>query len=207
MDILLWFSMFFYSGIKPFQCDLCGATLIWQCRLDSHLKRHNNERPFECETCGRKFIQNSDLTHHRKSHSGERNYVCPTCGKTFAESGSLWKHKKTHTGVRNHICSFCGKAYGSMFVLKRHWSTCKRKRSIENDEVVGHTTAAGKGDAEKNIDESEDDPLLAGEPTSNGSDITKKRARKGDLNASRDNTIEVLINEPPEIRLKTFLID
>ena len=202
----------YITGTKPYQCDLCGATFPWRCRLDKHLKAHNNDRPYKCSLCPRAFIQNCDLRVHEKIHSGERNYHCLTCGKTFADSSCLWKHKKTHVKTKNHVCSFCGKAFVNMFVLKRHWTTCKPKRLME----IG--MGAGNGELNNIVPialHRAGEEMVSVTNTDNGPDGefvrdthgSERLIGKGDLSSSAETEVEILINEVPEIPLKSFLTD
>lgn len=62
------------SGEKklPKTCPICGNTYKFQHALDSHMRRHRNEKPFVCSVCGKGFVINFELTRHMRTVSPAR---------------------------------------------------------------------------------------------------------------------------------------
>ncbi|KAF2021856.1 hypothetical protein BU24DRAFT_446777 [Aaosphaeria arxii CBS 175.79] len=80
----------------------CSQRFNRPCRLEAHMRSHNNERPFACDMdgCNKTFPRKDHLNRHMKSaHTEvERNYICDWegCGKTFTSSSRLQRHKDVH---------------------------------------------------------------------------------------------------------------
>ena len=196
-----------FTGDKPFQCDICGATFSWQCRLDKHIRRHNNDRPYECNTCRKRFILNSELKTHERKHAAETNHECLRCGERCADSDSLSKHKRTHSPVKNNLCSYCEKAYVTPAVLKRHWTTCTKKMIIgTSDDYRGYLNNFKITKTNEPIS-SKTQPEL--DRTIALDYAEKFRKTGGSLGNNNykvcSNDTEILIEKSPEIPLNTFL--
>ncbi|KAJ6636667.1 Zinc finger protein [Pseudolycoriella hygida] len=111
----------FKDETKPLkECAVCGNQYKYQHALDSHMRRHNNEKPFECDICGKAFVINFELNRHKRIHSGEKPYKCQYCDRRFSDFGSRIKHERTHTGERPYKCEICGKAFAYSHVLNSH---------------------------------------------------------------------------------------
>lgn len=54
---------------QPKTCQICGNTYKYQHALDSHMRRHRNEKPFVCSVCGKGFVINFELTRHMRTVS------------------------------------------------------------------------------------------------------------------------------------------
>lgn len=65
------------SGEKkqPKTCPICGNTYKFQHALESHMRRHRNEKPFVCSVCGKGFVINFELTRHMRTVSIDLNLV------------------------------------------------------------------------------------------------------------------------------------
>lgn len=46
---------FLHTGIKKFQCDICGKKFPRKHGLDQHSVTHSESYPFECDVCNRRF--------------------------------------------------------------------------------------------------------------------------------------------------------
>lgn len=128
----------FKEETKPLkECKLCGNQYKYQHALDSHMRRHNNDKPFECDICGKAFVINFELNRHKRIHSGEKPYKCQFCDRRFSDFGSRIKHERTHTGERPYKCNICGKAFAYSHVLNSH-------NLIHTGEKKYHCTTCGK---------------------------------------------------------------
>lgn len=199
----------FFSGIRPFQCDSCGETFLYKCRLDDHLKRHTNERQYECDVCSKSFFTSSNLSKHKKIHLDKKDLRCVRCDQTFDDDTSLKEHKKNHKPVRTHVCAFCGKAFVTIFVLRRHLTTCKGKKHIETFDKPIDKSAEGRNDVEDTDDSSsvgsehlnlgKDKAADIGDSRSKFGVSVGSKYRKRKFPKEDDKQIEVLINEQPDI--------
>lgn len=101
-----------HLGIKPHECDLCGARFTQKSNKKSHMMTHTGERPYECDVCGEQYSRKLTLETHKRSHTGERPYTCEICGRTFAHRTAVNLHMRTHTGHRPYKCDLCQKTFG-----------------------------------------------------------------------------------------------
>ncbi|XP_017060668.2 transcription factor Ouib isoform X1 [Drosophila ficusphila] len=104
-------------------CEICGNGYPRKSTLDTHMRRHNNERPFECEICHKSFHVNYQLKRHIRKHTGSKPYTCQYCQRSFADRTSLVKHERTHRNERPYACQTCGKTFTYASVLKVHYKT------------------------------------------------------------------------------------
>ncbi|KAI8044256.1 transcription factor Ouib [Drosophila gunungcola] len=108
---------------KLYVCDTCGNGYQRKSTLDTHMRRHNNERPYECEICHKCFHVNYQLKRHIRQHTGAKPYTCEYCHRSFADRTSLVKHERTHRNERPYSCQTCGKTFTYASVLKVHYKT------------------------------------------------------------------------------------
>ncbi|KAH8248236.1 hypothetical protein KR038_007851 [Drosophila bunnanda] len=111
------------SNVKLHVCEICGNGYPRKSTLDTHMRRHNNERPYECEICHKSFHVNYQLMRHIRQHTGAKPYTCQYCQRCFADRTSLVKHERTHRNERPYACQTCGKTFTYSSVLKEHYKT------------------------------------------------------------------------------------
>lgn len=110
--------------VKPPKiCEICGNSYKFQHALNSHMRRHRNERPFNCDFCDKAFVSAVELRRHMRVHTGQKPYECSFCERRFSDYGSRIKHERTHTGERPYECSTCGKSFAYAHVLSVHTRT------------------------------------------------------------------------------------
>lgn len=83
---------------KPYSCDDCGKSFLWNSELKRHRRVHTGERPYICGECGNCFGRQSTLKLHQRIHTGEKPYQCGHCGKCFRQSSNLHQHHRLHHG-------------------------------------------------------------------------------------------------------------
>lgn len=116
---------YFYTGEKPYTCDICGLTF----RQRDGLKRHNVAKHSEqdlgehhiCEICDKILFSKYTLAMHTKKHlGGEELHKCADCEKSFASKSSLQNHMRQHTGEKPFECDQCNKTFAQKGSLTAH---------------------------------------------------------------------------------------
>lgn len=81
-----------------YTCPICGRILTDQCYLNTHLKRHYNQRDFLCPQpqCGKRFFSSSELNHHQITHIRLRPFRCVHCTSRFLRKSNYQQHLKLH---------------------------------------------------------------------------------------------------------------
>ncbi|XP_022214655.2 zinc finger protein 724 [Drosophila obscura] len=81
-----------------YTCPICGRVLTDQCYLNTHLKRHYNQRDFPCPQpqCGKRFFSSSEVKHHQIAHTQYRPYACTQCPARFLRKSNYKQHLKIH---------------------------------------------------------------------------------------------------------------
>nr|CAD7423876.1 unnamed protein product [Timema monikensis] len=86
------------TGIKPYECRICGSVFTRQHSLNYHMLIHSNQTRFTCADCGRKFRHPSHFKEHRRRHTGESPYECSDCMLRFKTRNTYKRHLKTRHG-------------------------------------------------------------------------------------------------------------
>uniref|UniRef100_A0A1A9Z853 Protein krueppel n=1 Tax=Glossina pallidipes TaxID=7398 RepID=A0A1A9Z853_GLOPL len=115
-------------------CEVCGNKYRYQHALNSHMRRHNNDKQFSCEFCDKAFISHVELRRHIRVHTGHKPYACQYCDRRFSDFGSRIKHERTHTGERPYSCSTCGKSFAYAHVLSVHYRTHTGEKKFRCDQ-------------------------------------------------------------------------
>ncbi|XP_064555763.1 zinc finger protein 239-like isoform X1 [Drosophila montana] len=87
-----------HTSSLSYTCPICGRILTDQCYLNTHLKRHFNQRDFACRhpDCGKRFFSSSELNHHQIAHTRLRPFRCSLCGSCFLRKSNYKQHLKVH---------------------------------------------------------------------------------------------------------------
>lgn len=82
------------------KCDVCGHKCSNKTLLDTHMRKHTDQRPFECKICREKFRRKETLAKHQLTHSSEKPFKCHLCLNSYKEAFSLKKHvKQVHSTI------------------------------------------------------------------------------------------------------------
>ncbi|KAJ5788694.1 Zinc finger C2H2 [Penicillium paradoxum] len=118
------------SEFKTLRCPIegCDKAFNRPCRLQEHIRSHNNERIYKCDHdgCDKTFLRPSHLQHHVKSaHTAVRDYLCehPGCGKSFVNGSRLRRHLATHEGKGGYHCTDyppCNETFRKHSTLQKH---------------------------------------------------------------------------------------
>lgn len=117
------------TGVKPYECNICGKGFMLHSSLTRHIKSHPGheldgfrygEKPYKCKECGNTFSYLKSFQRHERNHTGENPYKCKQCGKTFIYHQPFQTHARTHIGEKPYQCKHCGKVLSSPSSLRIH---------------------------------------------------------------------------------------
>ncbi|EDW84157.2 uncharacterized protein Dwil_GK13294 [Drosophila willistoni] len=147
-----------HTGVKNFECALCGEKFFSQHLLNLHDRvRHQGERPYKCKFCGLQFLTSTArCRHERIRHIRTLSFKCKYfCGKSFITKSCLSKHEFLHTGLRPYRCEICDIGFPRNTQLKIH---CKSKSHLKNLEdpkkkTIPQVLNSSNGEMESKEDE------------------------------------------------------
>ncbi|XP_053951075.1 uncharacterized protein LOC128858656 isoform X3 [Anastrepha ludens] len=117
-----------HDGSLPFKCNVCGHGFHRSCHLALHLRRHVKDYKFKCEVCNKPCVSTTVVKIHMRTHTGERPFVCEICGYTARRSCHFLLHTMRHQKRPRHKCKFCSKMFYETGRLKEHLSMHRNVR-------------------------------------------------------------------------------
>ncbi|XP_015584863.1 zinc finger protein 184 isoform X2 [Cephus cinctus] len=132
---------------KEFCCDICGKQFRAQAQLDSHQRKHKDERPFECTICKKRFYSNEILKRHKKLHLPDKPYQCDQCGKRFDRTNTLTKHLLRHQveagrSMTCYVCTGCNEVFIDSLSGNLHIDNCILTNNGKNSIIEERTLTA-----------------------------------------------------------------
>ncbi|XP_022908495.2 zinc finger protein 493-like [Onthophagus taurus] len=108
------------SHDKRYQCNQCGISFHFMCKLRTHMVIHSDEKKFVCVICQKGFHREAHLRAHMNVHCEDKvkPYECDVCGKKFGWKNGLRQHKLTH--LDKVKCEICGQWLKTVYTLRRH---------------------------------------------------------------------------------------
>lgn len=81
------------KGVRPFACDVCGATFTSRSNLNHHLQLHGSHR-YTCSECGFSTALKRVMDIHVPIHSEERPFKCDLCEYRTKRKSDLSIHRR-----------------------------------------------------------------------------------------------------------------
>lgn len=80
---------------RPYMCETCGFRSQTQSGFERHKRSHTGVKPFECDVCGQVYADNRKLKSHLLRHvNDDKPFVCHLCGHACRRRDNLQMHLK-----------------------------------------------------------------------------------------------------------------
>ncbi|XP_013421310.1 oocyte zinc finger protein XlCOF6 [Lingula anatina] len=124
-----------HLNIRPYLCQVCGASYGEEHELKTHEARHLTDKPYICEHCSYSTVSKADLAshvlarHNQRLDSKIKVYQCHICGYTTTRKKHHERHIKGHLNIRDMVCNICGKTFAHDRTLAKHirWVHTEKK--------------------------------------------------------------------------------
>ena len=96
LEILIDY-FFFFSGERPYICDICHKGFKQSSDLKKHRRTHTLDKPYKCPICPSAFTR----SHHCRGHinSVHKFFKCVACSALFTSEEAFERHKEFHPSV------------------------------------------------------------------------------------------------------------
>ncbi|XP_060665736.1 zinc finger protein 77-like [Drosophila nasuta] len=74
-----------------------GGEVLPHCRLNQHLRSHDDEKLYMCEVCGKMLKHLRNYKEHIMKHTNVQQHQCNICERFYHTTSSLAAHMRTHT--------------------------------------------------------------------------------------------------------------
>ncbi|XP_045615645.2 uncharacterized protein [Procambarus clarkii] len=115
---------------RPYRCELCERTFVRRDFLDQHMEQIHKNSKSKCEVCGKLFSRKDVLKRHLAVHNNE-TYDCEVCSKKFSRKDRLASHKKVHKLNCDYKCSLCPASFTRKNILDKHEKVHKTKEQCK----------------------------------------------------------------------------
>ncbi|KAA0721693.1 hypothetical protein E1301_Tti014312 [Triplophysa tibetana] len=105
---------------QSLSCITCGKTFSSQRRLETHERKHTEQKLFTCTRCDISFPTLQEKKLHSQEHRDKKHFHCQQCGKNCVSTSSLKRHMRTHGDEKPFHCSECDKYFGTKGSLVVH---------------------------------------------------------------------------------------
>ncbi|TRY85482.1 hypothetical protein DNTS_015645 [Danionella cerebrum] len=132
----LKFHLDSHEGNDPerFKCLQCSYRCKRWSSLKEHMFNHQGTKPYKCEMCDYSSVYNKDVIRHSAVHnkcksrktdvvSKGSEFPCPICTRVYPMQKRLTQHMKTHSTEKPHMCDKCGKSFKKRYTFKMHLLT------------------------------------------------------------------------------------
>uniref|UniRef100_A0A3Q1EH02 Gastrula zinc finger protein XlCGF57.1-like n=1 Tax=Acanthochromis polyacanthus TaxID=80966 RepID=A0A3Q1EH02_9TELE len=115
-------------------CSVSQKCLKMGQNVDSQMTDYTGVRQYDCDVCGQKFTRHYNLNRHKKVHTGEKPFGCDLCSKRFSRPEDLKTHMRRHTGEKPFKCNLCGKGFNRKIHIKKHMTVHSGEKPVDDDE-------------------------------------------------------------------------
>ncbi|KAL6471106.1 hypothetical protein MHYP_G00197560 [Metynnis hypsauchen] len=120
-----------HGMVKPFMCDRCGKTFVYNYALRNHMFTHTDageepraeKNPQRCDVCGKCYSSAYALKMHQRLHSENDPFCCKVCGKSFSSMSGLYAHEQLHSGLKAYS-PVCGSSELNCGAISVQRSAC-----------------------------------------------------------------------------------
>ena len=110
-----------HKGDRTVQCEVCKLVLPNPSKMKQHLNTvHATERPYKCDICPKTFVYEISYKSHKNMHMDVRPFLCNICGKGFRTRPHLREHMNLHNQVKTFVCNQCNMSFMWRAQLLRH---------------------------------------------------------------------------------------
>lgn len=97
MFFLTNMNSFYFSGERPYICDICHKGFKQSSDLKKHRRTHTLDKPYKCPICPSAFTR----SHHCRGHinSVHKFFKCVACSALFTSEEAFERHKEFHPSI------------------------------------------------------------------------------------------------------------